>query len=143
MSLTFHKTAIAPAISALKNAHSFINKGYEHAKSSDPNAFLTASLHPDMKDFRYQIYRFTDAAKFIPSRINPSLEGITLPDEEQTFPELLERIQKCVKYLEGFKESDFEGRHNDEVVIKFPGGVKQVRMPAWQYVNRFAHPNMW
>jgi hypothetical protein len=143
MSLTFHKMAIAPAISALKNARFFINKGYEHAKSSDPNTYLTASLHPDMKDFRYQVYRFTDAAKFIPSRVNPSLEGITLPDEEQTFPELLERIEKCIKYLEGFSEKDFEGKHNDEVVIKFPGGQKQVRMPATEYISRFAHPNMW
>ena len=102
-----------------------------------------ARLIAVMKDFRYQIYRLTDAAKFIPSRVNPSLEGITLPDEEQTFPELLERIEKCTKYLESFSEKDFEGKQDDEVIIKFPGGQKQVRMPAAEYISRFAHPNMW
>ncbi|KAL1798144.1 hypothetical protein ACET3X_002181 [Alternaria dauci] len=143
MSLTFHKMAVAPAISALKNAHHFISKGYEHAKASDPNTFLTASLHPDMKDFRYQVYRFTDAAKFIPSRVNPSIPDESFPDEEQTFPELLARIEKCTKYLESFSEKDFEGKQDEEVIIKFPGGKKQVRMPAAEYVSRFAHPNMW
>ncbi|KAG9194009.1 hypothetical protein G6011_04044 [Alternaria panax] len=143
MSLTFYKMAVAPAISALKNAHFFISKGYEHAKASDPNTFLTASLHPDMRDFRYQVYRFTDAAKFIPNRLNPSLEAITLPEEEQTFPELLERIEKCTKYLESFSEKDFEGVQDEEITIKFPGGKKQLRMLASQYISRFAHPNMW
>ncbi|KAI4918879.1 hypothetical protein J4E85_009668 [Alternaria conjuncta] len=142
MALSFHKVAIAPVITGLKNAHFFINKGYEHAKATDPNEFLTASIHPDMKDFRYQVYRFTDAAKFIPSRVNPALEGMTLPDEEQTFPELLARVEKTIKYLEGFSEKDFEGKHDDEVVVKF-GGVKQMRLPALDYVTKFAHPNMW
>jgi hypothetical protein len=144
-SLSFHKVAIAPTISGMKNAHAFITKGYEHAKTNniDPNDYLTARLHPDMQDFRYQIYRLTDAVKFMPPRLNPALSSITLPDEEQTFEELLARIEKTIKYMEGFKESDFEGRENEEVVIKFGDGKNMIRLSASEYVSKFAHANMW
>jgi hypothetical protein len=141
--LTFHKTAIVPAIFALKNAQAFITKGYEHAKATDPDEFLTASIHPTMKDFRYQVYSFTNSAKGIPPRVNPALEAMPLEDDEKTFPELLARIEKCIKYLEGFSESDFEGRHESEVIVKLANDTKQIRLPATVYIARFAHPNMW
>ena len=145
MSLTFHAIAIAPAISALKNAHAFISKGHQHALANniDPETYLAASLHPDMKDFRFQIYRATDAIKFVPPRINPALQDMTLPDEEKTFEELLARIEKTIKYLEGFSVQDFEGTEGNEVVLKLAAMGKQIRSPALEYVVRFAHPNMW
>jgi hypothetical protein len=144
-SISFHKVAVAPTIVGMKNAHALIQKGYEHAKTNniDPNDYLTARLHPDMADFRYQIYRFTDAVKFMPPRLNSALESISLPDEEQTFEQLLERIEKTVKYMESFKESDFEGKENEEVVIKFADGKSVIRLSAVEYVSKFAHANMW
>jgi hypothetical protein len=143
--LTFYKIALEPTIHGLKNAHAFITKGYEHAQAQniDPNDFLTARIHPDMYDFRYQVYRFTDAAKFIPSRLNPALETITVPDDQQTFPELLARIEKTIKYMEGFKESDFEGQESREVVLKFSNGAAQIKLSALDYILQFGHPNFW
>ncbi|EUC33061.1 hypothetical protein COCCADRAFT_37087 [Bipolaris zeicola 26-R-13] len=143
-SLAFYTMAISPAISAMKNARAFIKKGHEHALSNniDPETLLTATLHPDMKDFRFQIYRLTDAVKFMPPRINPALETITLPDDEQTFEELEARIEKTLKYLEKFKPADFEGKEANEVLMKFHNG-SQIRLPAVDYVYKFAHPNMW
>ncbi|KAF1836328.1 hypothetical protein BDW02DRAFT_246090 [Decorospora gaudefroyi] len=144
-SLSFHRVALTPIIDGLKNAHHVVTKGYEHAKTNniDPNDYLTASLHPDMRDFRFQVYRFTDAAKFIPSRLNPALESISLPDDEQTFPELLARIERTTKYLESFKESDLEGREGDEIITKYPGGKVQITQIAIDQVTRLAHPNFW
>jgi hypothetical protein len=144
-SLTFHKVAIVPLILGLKNAHAFITKGYEHAQTQniDPSDFLTARIHSDMMNFRYQVYRFTDAAKFIPPRLNPALEGITLPDEEQTFPELLARVETTIKYLESFKESDFDGKEGEELVIKFSNGTAQIKMGALDYMVQIGHPNFW
>ncbi|EMD90545.1 hypothetical protein COCC4DRAFT_68786 [Bipolaris maydis ATCC 48331] len=143
-SLSFYTMAIAPTITAMKNTLAFIKKGHEHALSNkiDPETFLTASLHPDMKDFRFQIYRMTDAVKFMPPRINPALETISLPDDEKTFEELEARIEKTLKYLESFKPADFEGKEANEVLMKFPNGM-QIRLPAVDYVYKFAHPNMW
>ncbi|KAI2480690.1 hypothetical protein Ptr902_07715 [Pyrenophora tritici-repentis] len=145
--IPLHTVAILPLISGLKNAHAFITKASVHCTttSTPPEDFLTASLHPTMKDLRYQVYRFTDAAKFLPIRLNPALADreLKIPDEEQSFEELLERIQKTLRHLEEYKASDFEGVSNDDVIeIKFPGG-KAIRMGVADHVARYSHPNFW
>ena len=58
------------------------------------------------------------------------------------FEELLARIETTIKYLEGFKESDFEeGKVQEEVVIKLPG--MQIKFKPFEYVYKLAHANMW
>ncbi|KAL6711459.1 hypothetical protein ACN47E_004393 [Coniothyrium glycines] len=143
--LTFHNIALTPVINGLKNAHFFINKGYEYAQSHsiDPNDFLSASLHPDMRDFRFQVHRFTDIAKGIPSRVNPQNETLTFSDDPQTFPELLERIEKTIKYLEGIDESSFEGRDGEKVVMQFRNGELEATYSGLGFVMGSAHPNFW
>jgi hypothetical protein len=143
--ISFHKIALGPLILGLKNAHHCISKGAAHATAQniDPNDFLTASLHPDMRDLIYQVQRFTDAAKFIPSRINSSNSSITLPDEEKTFPDILARIKRTTEYLEGIEEKSFEGKENNEVVLELGGGTVEVKFSAYEYVAFFAQPNFW
>jgi hypothetical protein len=53
--ISFYQISLGSIIHGLKNAHHFISKGAAHAKSNnvDPNDYLNASLHPDMKDFIY------------------------------------------------------------------------------------------
>ena len=145
--LTLHSTAFLPVINGLKNAHAFISKASTHCTttSTDPTTLLTASLHPDMKDFRFQVHCFTDAAKFLPIRLNPALEDreLKLPDGEHSFEELLNRIQKTTEHLESYKESDFEGISKDTIVtVKFPNG-KGIKLGAEEHVAKYAHPNFW
>ena len=94
-----------------------------------------------MKDLIYQVQRFTDAAKFVPSRVNPGIEGISLPDTEKTFEELLARVQKVIAYLEGVKEGQFEGKEKDQVVIQL--GSREWRGEKAEYVLEVAQPNFW
>ena len=98
-----------------------------------------------MKNLRYQVYRFTDGAKSIPQRLNPKLEDrkLELPDVEQTFEELLERIQKTIDFVETFKKSDFEGIEADTVVTVGFGGGRGVRMRVDEFLAGFSHPNFW
>jgi len=96
-----------------------------------------------MKDFTYQVYRFTDAAKFVPSRVNPeAIKALSLPDVEKTFPELQARIKQTIEYIEGVEESSFTGRESSEVVLKF-GPTKEFKFQALEYVLTFAQPNFW
>ncbi|KAF1849274.1 uncharacterized protein K460DRAFT_276614 [Cucurbitaria berberidis CBS 394.84] len=143
--MSFHQVILIPILSGLKNARFFITKGYEHAKAHniDPNDFLTARLHPDMRDFIFQIQRLTDAAKFIPSRVNPAVEDLALPDEEKTFPELLARIEKTIKYFEDLDAGCLDGCEDAEVVLKFSEGTLEAKFTALQYVLQFAQPNFW
>lgn len=143
--ITFHQLAIIPVLHELKNALAFVTKGYEYTKAQniDPNDFLTARLHPDMADFIFQINRFTEAAKGIPSRVNPSIEDIMFSNEEKTFPELIARIEKTIMYLEGIDASSLEGREDAEVILLIRGGTLEVRLTGMSYVTQFAHANFW
>jgi hypothetical protein len=141
--VSFHHLAISPLLQGLRSAHHFISKGQAHAQAQghDENDYLTARLHPEMFDLIYQVQRFTDGAKFLPPRINSSCPSISLPDTEKTFPEILARVQKTIDYLESIKESDFEGKEGEEVVIKRKDSEQ--RFSAMEYVLRMAHPNFW
>ncbi|KAH9866304.1 hypothetical protein J1614_008870 [Plenodomus biglobosus] len=144
-SISFRDFCLVPLLNGLKNAHAFIAKADEHVKANslDANDFLTGRLHPDMADFIYQIQRFTDAAKFIPPRVNPAIEAISLPDTEKTFPELLDRIQRTIAYLEGVDAKMFEGREQEDVPVSIAGGKLNLKFTAATYVWQFAHPNFW
>lgn len=146
---SFHTVALGPIIFGLQNASAVIRKGEAHAKLNniDQNDYLTARLYPDMGDFCYQVYRFTDAAKFIVERSNPSAPTLAMADEEKTFPELLARIQKTLEYIQGIQVEILNDREDFEIVVHvakhLPKGPLEVRLPAWDYVLRQAHPNFW
>lgn len=142
-SLSFHHIALSPLLQGLRSAHHFLLKAQTHctAQSDDPSTYLNASLHPDMKDLIYQVQRFTDAAKFVPSRVNPDIEGISLPDTEKTFEELLARVRKVIAYLEAVKVGDFEGKEKEQVVIQL--GSREWKGGKGEYVLQVAQPNFW
>ncbi|RMZ70726.1 helix-turn-helix- domain containing type [Pyrenophora seminiperda CCB06] len=146
--ISIHTLALLPILNGLKNAHAFISKAVVHCTttSTPPSTLLEAKLHPTMHNFVYQVYRFTDAAKLIPMRLNPALADreLKLPDTEQTFDELLARIQKTIDHLESYTESDFEGVDKETIVtVKFPQTGKGLRLGAGEYLAGQAHPNFW
>ncbi|KAJ8119141.1 hypothetical protein OPT61_g32 [Boeremia exigua] len=146
---TFHAVALAPIILGLKNAAAVLRKGEAHAKANniDASEYLTARLYPDMADLCFQVYRFTDTAKFIVQRCNPSAPTISIADDQTTFPELLARIAKTLEYLESIEVDALEGREDEEVVLhmakNLPNGPIEIRFTAFEYVLRQAHPNFW
>ncbi|KAF9692966.1 hypothetical protein EKO04_009159 [Ascochyta lentis] len=146
---SFHTVALTPIIFGLKNVAAVIRKGEAHATNNniDPTEYLTARLHPDMGDFCYQVYRFTDTAKHIVERSNPSAPTLSLADVETTFPDLLARVQKTLEYVESIEAEALDGREDDEIVIqlgkKLSKGPLEVRFTAFEYVMQQAHPNFW
>ena len=149
MPLTFHAVAINPLIRGLNNLSAILTKGEQHAIANgiDPNEYISAPIVADMDPLPQQIYRCTDTAKFLVSRIT-SLEPLPLPDVEKTFPELQARIAKVISYLEGIDPKEFEGKEEKEVVIYRAGPPgSDVRytttFEAKDYVSYNAHPNFW
>jgi len=141
--LSFRNIALSPLIAGLKNASAFISKAEKHIQTQNhnPNDYLTASIHPDMKDFIFQVHRFTDTAKLMPPRINPAISGLPLPDVEKTIPELQDRIKRVIDYLEGIDEAQFEGQEEHEVVLTFR--TFEVKYTGLEYVLKFVQPNFW
>lgn len=142
-SISFHHLTLTPLLLGLRNSLHILQKGQAQASSTStsPSNLLEARLHPDMANLIYQVQRFTDAAKFIPSRINPANPTITLEDNEKTFEELIARVEKTISYLEGIKEESFVGREGEEVVMR--NGGREMRFGAVEYVLTVAQPNFW
>ena len=63
-----------------------------------------------------------------------------MEDNEKTFKDLYERIEKTVELLRSVKREDFEGKDDKEVRFK-PGGGKEYVMTGTEYVVKFAVPN--
>ena len=141
--LTFHRIALVPIILGLKNTHAFLTKSMKHAEENnvDLNEYATATLIPDQYNLIKQVQRQTDAAKFIPERSNPDAPRFSNPDTETTYPELLERVQRTIDYLESVDPKFFEGR--EDVQIEMNVGPVTVEYSVSEYVTQFAHPNFW
>lgn len=143
--LSFHNLAFEPILNGLKNTHAFVTKAVEDAqdKNIDLDELLTGRLISDMEAFRYQIYRATDTAWNMPPKINPKIESMTHANDEQTFPELLARLETTIKYIEDVSQTDIDGLEGNEVIMHFGGGAIEVTYDALHYVIQFAHPNFW
>ncbi|KAF3009918.1 hypothetical protein E8E13_010966 [Curvularia kusanoi] len=145
----FHTVALTPIIFGLKNATAVLQKGQAHAQANniDPTSYLTARLYPDMGNLCYQVYRFTDTAKHIVERSNPSAPALNFTDSETTFADLLTRIDKTLAYLEAIEPEVLDNREDEEIVLhiapKLPKGPLEVRFSVFEYVLRNAHPNFW
>ncbi|KAF1918310.1 hypothetical protein BDU57DRAFT_515012 [Ampelomyces quisqualis] len=142
-SISFHHLSLSPVLLGLRNAMHILQKGQSYASSSpnSPSSLLEARLHPDMANLIFQVQRFTDAAKFIPPRVNPSNPSITLEDNETSFEELIARVEKTIAYLEGIEEKSFEGREGEDIVMKTGG--REMKFGAVEYVLTVAQPNFW
>ena len=80
----------------------------------------------------------SNASKFVLSR----LAGLDVPyyeDDETTFDELYERIEKTVKLLESADREAFQGK--ETVDVAFNTGKLDVNMPGLVYLQLYALPN--
>ena len=125
----------------LKNLDQCMVKAAAHAdtKKYDVNVLATTRLAPDMFAFNKQIQSCCDAAKFCAAYLSGQTPP-KHPDTETTWPELRERIQKVVTYLETFKDGDFAKA--SEIKVK-PGWAEGKWMCGEDYLQDIAIPNFY
>jgi uncharacterized protein len=99
---------------------------FADSKKVDTTVLAQYRLAPDM---------FSFCAAYLAEQTPPKHE-----DNETTWKELRERIQKVVTYLDGFKDGDFA--KSASVKVK-PGWAKGQWMMADQYLNEIAIPNFY
>jgi hypothetical protein len=115
----------------LKNLNNWLDKGVEHAKAKgfDPELLLQFRLAPDMFPLVQQVQNSCDGVKFLAARLSGS-EAPKHPDTEKTLPEIRERIQSVIKYVEGFKPEQFAGADARTIPLSFLPG-KGTRGADW------------
>lgn len=101
--------AIRQFAHTLKSLDTILGKAVTHAetKKFDVNNYCTTRVAPDMLPFPAQIRIATDMAKAAAANLSGK-EAPKFEDNETTIEELRGRIRRCVSFLDGFSEKDFE-----------------------------------
>jgi hypothetical protein len=142
MKMSMYQASVPPMTRTLKNLSVILRKGAAHAKARkiDPSVFVNARLAPDMYPLSRQVQIACDVAKFGAAR----LSGVKPPryaDTESTFPELLARVNKTLKFLRRVKRAQIDGSENREIVLKFPGG--KLELKGLSYLTGWVMPNFY
>lgn len=135
MSLSMYQASVPVLLRGFKNLSAVLRKGEAYPGSED---FVAARLAPDMFPLAGQIQRASDTAKGCAAR----LAGITapsMPDEEKTFADLQERINKTVAFLESVKPEQIDGSEKKPIELK--AGPNTLNFTGESYLLTFVIPN--
>jgi hypothetical protein len=143
-----YDTSVPVFIHFLNSLSAILKKAEAHcaAKKIDPAVMLGLRISPDMFPMSRQVQIASDAAKGAGAR----LAGIPVPsypDEEKTFEELQQRIDKTIALLNGLSKAQFDGAETRAISLKaggreisFEGGVSFLE--TWAKPNFFFHLTM-
>lgn len=142
MPLSMHQ-ASAPVFSKnLKAMVAILRKAKAHAaeRKIDEEAFMHARLYPDMFAFPRQIQIAADAAKFAMARL-AGIEAPKFDDTEQSFDELIERLEKTIAFVESVPADKIDGTEDKDVQIMRQGNPVIVK--GQPYLLEQTYPNFY
>lgn len=140
MALSLYEASIPVYLQGLRNLLPILDKAEAHAKSQakDPNSYADVRLIEDMLPFNRQIHIASDGAKNGAARL-AGVAPPSFPDVETTFPELRERIEKTIAFVESIKAEQVNGREDEIVELPLPD--RKVRFKARDFLLKFSLPN--
>jgi hypothetical protein len=140
-SINMYQASVPIVLRALTNLKSILTKAEEWAteKSVKETTVLNARLALDMLPFSKQIQLVSDTAKGIAARLG-GVENPGYADEEATFAELHERLDKTIAFVSSVDAKGFEGSETRDIVLKFPS--RTLEFTGLNYLTGFAIPNM-
>ncbi len=142
MTLSMYSASIPVFTTLLANLSHIVGKGqaFVEARKIEPTAILGYRLAPDMLPFTRQIQIACDAAKNGIARIS-GVEAPKFEDNEVSFDELKDRIQKTIDWLASVPEDKLNG--TEEKDITFPAGRDKTRtMKGEAYLKHWAMANV-
>lgn len=143
MTFTLSAAALPAFKSGLTNLRHCMNKAAANAEARgfSADAFVPLRLAPDMLPFASQIRIACDSAKNGTARLG-GLEAPKFADDETTFAQLQDRIEKTLSWLATIAPTALDGRETQEVT--FPIGKNKTRtMAADAYLTQHALPNFY
>lgn len=141
MTISMSSASLPVFKTMLRNLSHILAKAQAHAEARkyDAAALLQYRLAPDMLPFTRQVLIACDGAKNGVARLS-GVTAPTFPDNEASFPELKERIQKTLDYLATVPADKLDGTEDKE--ITFPVGRENTRtMKGEAYLKHWVLPN--
>jgi hypothetical protein len=136
-----YQASVPTMIRVLNNLAAVLEKAAAHceAKKIDPSVLVNARLYPDMFPLKQQVQIASDTAKAGGARL-AGMEPPSYTDDETTFPQLVERARKTVKYLETLKPEQIDG--GEDRTITWKAGENTRSMQGQPYLLNRVFPNL-
>ena len=120
MTISMYQASVPTFIRMLNNLAAILDKSAAHAEARkiDPAVLVNSRLYPDMFPLARQVQIATDNAKGCAARL-AGQDPPKYEDNESTFPELLDRVNKTVSFLGTFKPEQIDGSEQKPITLKF------------------------
>ena len=143
MTISMYQASIPILVRTLNNLIGILKKGEAHSseKNIEPTVLINSRLYPDMFPLAKQIQIASDVSRKSAARL-AGLEAPSIEDKETTFPELIERLEKTVAYLETFTAEQIDGTEEKDITVPIGGG-DTIIMKGWPYLSFFVIPNVY
>jgi uncharacterized protein len=141
MPYSAHHIVVTVLGRALDNLKAILAKGKAHAQERkvDEAVFLNSRLYPDMFPLTRQVHIATDVARGAAARLSGA-EPPTYDNNEQSFDELIARVDKTLAYLRSLDPKAFEGAETREITR--PVGGKPHTFTGTNFLMQFCLPNV-
>lgn len=138
--MSLYHVAVPTFTRSLTSLKSILAKGAAHAEENgiDPSVLVNGRLAPDMFPLKRQVQIACDSAR----RGCGQLTGTEVPvveDTEESFEELIARIEGAIEYIGQFKEADFEGAETK--TIELPLSTGTLSLDGTSFLMSFAFAN--
>ena len=142
MAMSLYQVTVPVFVKALSNLRSVLEKAKTHALDHkiEEAAFMQARLFPDMLPLPRQVQIATDIARGASARL-AGQEPPPYEDNEQTFDDLLARIDRTLAYIKGLDEKALDGAETREITRPVRG--QPHTFTGLNYLLQFAMPNVY
>jgi len=119
MTISMYQASIPVSIRSLNNLASILEKGaiYAETKKIDPSVLINSRLSPDMFPLSKQVQIACDIVNRGAARL-AGTEAPKFEDNETTFPQLIERIQKTISHLNTFQPEKIDGSEERTITLQ-------------------------
>lgn len=142
MAISMYQVSVPVFIRMLNNLAAILEKAAAHcdAKKIDPTVLINFRLYPDMFAFGKQIQVAVDAAKNGAARL-AGVEAPEFENIEKTFPELIERVNNTIQFLNTCQPEQIDGTEEKDITIK--RGETSVTYKGQEFLLTRALPNFY
>jgi hypothetical protein len=142
MAMSLYAVSAPVFIRTLSNLKSILQKAKAHALDHkiEEAAFIQARLYPDMLALPRQVQIATDIARGATARL-AGQEPPSYEDNEQTFDDLIARIDRTIDYIKALDEKQFDGAEMREITRPVRG--EPHKFTGANYLLQFATPNVY
>lgn len=141
MKIAVFEVTVPQFILTLSALKSLLKKGHDYteARQIDMAVVFESRLAPDQFPLGRQIQIACDTAKFCVSRLTGS-EAPGFADDEKTYPDYIDRIDRTIDFLQTFKPENFHGYETKKVSFAwYPGHY----LDGHNYLVQHAIPNFY